>query len=351
MSGKDTIFCGRKAAAMFILPEKIVLLPPENLDMEHLQVKDYCWHILLNINANEKKSETKWQPIAAKLQNLGIPYELHRLFKPGDGIATAKLLCENGIRHLVAAGGDGTLNEVVNGIFTSGVNTHEVFLAVLPMGRGNDWIRTHHYPKTPDQTIDTWLNGHFMQHDIGLVTSTAPDRQEENRYFINIAGFGFDADVIYNVTYHPHHLFGIDVYTLSILKTLLSHKPKTIQVSADDGFTFNGEVFMVIAAICQYNGGGVCEAKYAVPDDGLLDLIVIPKMRVPQVLAQLKNMRTGDHIDKIKGVKKLKITDAQIHSDQIFRAEVEGELLTVGDYHIQLIPNALNVLTAIQDPQ
>ncbi len=319
--------------------------------MKHLQVEEYCWHILLNINANEKKCERKWQSVAAKLQNLGIRFELHRLTKPGDGIATAKSLCENGIRHLVAAGGDGTLNEVVNGIFTSGVNTKEVWLAVLPMGRGNDWIRTHHYPKTPEETIDLWAKGQFMQHDIGLVTSTTPDQQVYNRYFINIAGFGFDADVIYDVTYHPPHLFGFNVYVLSLLKSLLSHKPKAIQVSATDGFTFNGEVFMVIAAICQYNGGGIREAKYAVPDDGLLDLIVVPKMRIPQVIGQLKNMHTGDHLDKIKGIRNIKVTEAKIHSDQLFRAETEGELLKVGDYHIKLIPNSLNVLTAISFSQ
>ena len=319
--------------------------------MKHLQVEEYCWHILLNINANEKKCERKWQPVAAKLQNLGIRFELHRLTKPGDGIATAKSLCEIGIRHLVAAGGDGTLNEVVNGIFTSGVNTKEVWLAVLPMGRGNDWIRTHHYPKTPEETIDLWAKGQFMQHDIGLVTSTTPDQQVYNRYFINIAGFGFDADVIYDVTYHPPHLFGFNVYVLSLLKSLLSHKPKAIQVSATDGFTFNGEVFMVIAAICQYNGGGIREAKYAVPDDGLLDLIVVPKMRIPQVIRQLKNMHTGDHLDKIKGIRNIKVTEAKIHSDQLLRAETEGELLKVGDYHIKLIPNSLNVLTAISFSQ
>lgn len=318
--------------------------------MEHLQVIDHCWHILLNINANDKKCEKKWQPIAKKLQEIGILFELHRLTKPGDGIATAKSLCQNGIRYLVAAGGDGTLNEVVNGIFCSGVNTREVWLAVLPLGRGNDWIRTHHYPKTPEETIDLWEKGQFMQHDIGLVTSTTPDQTTDNRYFINIAGFGFDADVIYDVTYHPPHLFGLNVYVLSLLKSLFSHKPKTIQISVPEGFTFNGEVFMVIAAICQYNGGGIREAKYAVPDDGLLDLIVVPRMRITQVIGQLRNMHTGNHIDKIKGIRNIQVTEAQIHSDQIFRAETEGELLKVGDYHIKLIPNALNVLTAVNVP-
>lgn len=317
------------------------------MNMEYLQVNDHCWHILLNINANEKRSEAKWQPIADKLQSLGIRYELHRLTKPCDGIFTARALCEKGIRHLVAAGGDGTINEVVNGIFTSSVNTREVFLAVLPMGRGNDWIRTHRYPQNPDETIDVWLKGQFMQHDIGLVTSTTSGRQQESRYFINIAGFGFDADVIYDVTNRPPHFLGFNVYELSLIRTLLSHKPKSIRVSAVDGFTFNGEVFMVIAAICQYNGGGIREAKYAVPDDGLLDLIILPKMSILQVLAQLKNMHTGNHIDKIKRIRMTQTTAVQISSKQPFRAETEGELLAVGDYHVRLIPKALNVLTNI----
>ena len=314
--------------------------------MTNLRVEDHCWHIILNTNANEKKCERNWKPISDLLERAGIPNELHVVRRPGEGIATAKSLCESGIRHLVAAGGDGTINEVVNGIFTSGVDTREVFMAVLPMGRGNDWARTHRYPKTAAETVALWRDGKFIQHDIGRVTSETYDKAY-GRYFINIAGFGFDADVIYDVTNDPPHFFGLNVYILSLLKTLLSHHPTPIQVTAKDGFTFDGESFMVIAAICQYNGGGIREAKYAIPDDGLLDLVVIPKMRTMQVIGQLKNMKTGDHIDIIKDVRKIQTTEAHITSNVPFRGETEGELLVPGDYHIELIPNALNVLTGI----
>jgi diacylglycerol kinase family enzyme len=108
---------------------------------------------------------------------------------------------------------------------------------------------------------------------------------------------------------------------------------------------------MVIAAICQYNGGGIREAKYAVPDDGKIDLIVAPAMRIPKVLKHMKDMTSGDHIDKIKEIRMTLTTQAEIHSDQLLRAETEGELLKVGDYHIKLIPNSLNVLTAISFSQ
>ena len=313
--------------------------------MTTIRIEDHCWHIILNTNANEKKCERSWKPVEELLERRGIRHKLHVVRHPGEGIATAKELCQNGIRHIVAAGGDGTINEVVNGIFTAGIDTREVWMAVLPLGRGNDWVRTHHYPKTIAEVIEIWRDGNFMQHDIGRVTSQTYDK-DYSRYFINIAGFGFDADVIYDVTNHPPHLFGLNVYKLSLLKSLFSHKPTAIQVSAKENFDFDGEVFMVIAAICQYNGGGIREAKYAVPDDGLLDLIVIPKMSIPKVLKHLQDMTSGAHIDKIQGIRMIQTTEADFHSDELFRGEVEGELLVPGNYHIELIPNALNVLTA-----
>jgi YegS/Rv2252/BmrU family lipid kinase len=314
--------------------------------MTNIRIEDHCWHIILNANANEKKSTIKWAQIAAMLKRKGIRFEAHTSYQRGEGIATAKKLCQSGIRHIVAAGGDGTINEVVNGIMISGVNTREVYLSVLPLGRGNDWVRTHHYPKTIEEVVDVWLQGKFMQHDIGLVTTKTPDNHESSRYFINIAGFGFDADVIYDVTYHKPKIGGSAVYILSLLKTLLRHKPTKVMVNADNGFSFNGEVFMVIAAICQYNGGGIREAKYAVPDDGKIDLIVVPALSIPRVIKHLKDMTTGDHIDKIKEIRKVLATDITITSDQLFRAETEGELLKFGNYHVEVIANALNVLTA-----
>jgi len=322
-----------------------VLLQHKYPKMTNLRIEDHCWHVILNANANEGKGEQNWPSIAELLERRNIRHELHIVRQPGEGIATARALCVSGIRHLVAAGGDGTVNEVVNGIFSAGINTREVYLAVLPIGRGNDWARTHGYPKTIEETVELWRDGKFMQHDIGKVTSIAAENRTYSRYFINIAGFGFDADVIYDVTNNPPHFLGLNIYVLSLLKSLFSHKPTAIQVSADQEFTFDGEVFMVIAAICQYNGGGIREAKYAVPDDGLLDLIVIPKMSIPRVIGQLKNMFSGDHIDKIKEIRMIKTKEVNISSNQVFRAEVEGELLNLGNYHIELIPNALNTIS------
>ena len=313
--------------------------------MKKITIEDHCWHIVLNTNANEKKSERNWRPIAQLLARHGIRHELHVTHHAGEGIETARQLCNNGIRHLVAAGGDGTINEVVNGIFTSGADPREVYMTVLPLGRGNDWVRTHLYPQKIEQVVELWLQGSFMQHDVGRVTTFDGNRQTGNRYFLNIAGFGFDADVIYDVTHHTSHLFRLNTYVLSLIKTLFSHKPTPVEISTTDGFRYEGNIFMVIAAICQYNGGGIREAKYAVPDDGRLDLIVVPEVGILRVVKNLKEMFSGDHIDKIKEIRKALATEVTISSPQLLRGETEGELLAFGNYHIELIPNSLNVLS------
>ncbi len=315
-------------------------------EITSVKVVDHVWHVILNTNANEKRCEREWRPVAEAMRRCGIRHDLHRVGKPGEGIEIAKSLCENGIRHIVAAGGDGTVNEVVNGIMLSGANSSEVFMAVLPLGRGNDWVRTHHFPKSIGEVVEMWHEGRFMKHDVGRVTTYDGERPAGSRYFINIAGFGFDADVIYDVTHHPSHFLGFNTYVLSLLKTLFSHKPTPVKVTAGGGFAFAGDVFMVIAAICQYNGGGIREAKYAVPDDGKIDLIVVPAMSVPKVLRHLKDMTSGDHLDKIKEIRKTLTSVADIRSPQLLRGETEGELLIFGDYRVEVFPHAINVLTA-----
>lgn len=304
----------------------------------------HTWEIILNENANSKKIKRTIPKLLSLLESKSLKYHLHKTQKCGEGTTLARELCNRGCKHLAVAGGDGSINEVVNGIFSSNVSTDDVYLAVLPLGRGNDWVRTHNYPASLEDIVDLWLSGDFVKHDIGLVTSSS-ETDEKKRYFINIAGFGFDADVIYNVTKSKAKFLGSAVYVLSLLKTLFTHKPYSIRVSADENYNFDGKVFMVIVAIGKYNGSGICEAKYALFNDGLFDLIVVPKISAFKVISHLKDMFNGDHIDKIKTIEKTHTNQITICPYGILRGEVEGELLRSGNYTISLIPNAINVLS------
>ena len=310
----------------------------------NLNVSQFTWQVILNPNAREKKCTDIWKRIEQLLQEKGIQYVLHLADARLKGIETARQLCMDGHRHLMVLGGDGTINEVVNGIYESGVALNEVYLAVMPVGRGNDWARTHNFSTEIGQNLEIFLKGNFMQHDIGVVKTLEHDVEKAHRYFINIAGFGFDAEVIHDVTHNKPHFLGISVYVLSLIRCLFRYKSQQVNIKASD-FCFDDKSFLIVAGICQYNGGGMRQVPMAVPDDRKLDVVVVPKVRGITVIANVKEIFEGTHIQTIKGIRTYQTDSLEIKSDTMLRSEVEGELLTTGDYRVELVPQTLNVLT------
>lgn len=313
-----------------------------------LNVKDFTWHIIINPNACERKCFNRWKEISSRLDINEVKYVLHKSGGIKVGIDIAKKLCEEGVRHIIVIGGDGTINEVVNGIMLSGVDTREVFLAVFPLGRGNDWARTHQFPKNCIDSIDVFLQGKFLRHDIGKVQTVKQSQVMAERYFANIAGFGFDAEVIYDTVYKRPHFMGISVYVLSLVRCLFKYKSIPVHITAP-GFDYNDRVYTMAVAICQYNGGGMRQAPMAKPDDGMMDVIAIRHLNILRVLTLVKSLFDGSHLQKASDkVASCQADSVTITSSQLLRAEVEGELLETGEYKLSLLPGALNMLTNIQ---
>lgn len=314
------------------------------MSTNHLDVHNYEWQVVVNPNACEGKCLKLWNEVSSLLTQKNIKCVLHQADAAGKGTLIARQLCAEGHRHLIAVGGDGTVNEVVNGIFLSGVDPKEVFLSILPLGRGNDWARTHRFSTNNDENVRIFDAGHFIQHDIGVVQTSHNGMELAKRYFINIAGFGFDAEVIYDVTHKKPHFLGISVYILSLIRTIFSFRSQPVEVVAPN-FQFSGKTFLMVAAICQFNGSGMRQAPMAVPDDGFLDVVVVPKVSNWTVFKNFKKIFSGDHIHTIKSIKTCKTDHLEISSTDLLRGEVEGELLITGNYRVEVIPGALNVLT------
>lgn len=310
----------------------------------HLNVTQFSWQVILNPNAREHNCLKIWKDIEKLLLEKNIQYVIHFADARLKGIETARQLCMDGHRHLMVLGGDGTINEVVNGICESGVALNEVFLAVMPVGRGNDWARTHHFFSEVGPNMGIFLNGNFMQHDIGVVKTFEKAEEKAHRYFINIAGFGFDAEVIHDVTYNKPNFLGISVYVLSLIRCLFRYKSQQVDVNGSE-FHFKDKSFLIVAGICQYNGGGMRQVPMAVPDDHKLDVVVVPNVRGITVVANIGRILKGTHIHSIKGILTYRTDSLKLKSDTLLRSEVEGELLTTGDYSVELLPQTLNVLT------
>lgn len=318
------------------------------MPLNNINVADFNWQIILNPNAQDHKGLAHWSEVAADFERHHIRYELHKANGSHKGIDIAQKLCQDGHRHLMVVGGDGTINEVVNGIFTSGVDTREVFLAVIPHGRGNDWARTHHYPEGYLESAEGFLKGNFTLHDVGLTRVFQEEKEIEQRYFININSFGFSAEVIYETVYTKPKFLNISVYILGVFLALFKHKALPVKIQSKE-FQYHDKPFLIAVSNCQYHGDGMRQAPEARYDDGLFDVVILPSVGVLTVLLKFRHIFTGKHIHKIKGVQYFRTDKLTIDSSPYVLGEMEGELLSQGRYEIELLPNALNVLTFNQE--
>jgi YegS/Rv2252/BmrU family lipid kinase len=312
--------------------------------MEKFSFNQHAWHLIVNPNALSEKCFTYSKIVEIKLHDLNIPYQKHIANLCNAGIQIVKDLCLKGERYFMIVGGDGTINEVINGIFLSGIPTEEVYVSVIPLGTGNDWTRTHLYPPTYSLTIDQFNESFFIKQDVGLVETMENGQCTDKRYFINIAGFGFDSAVIQEVNKNKSKVFSKTVYLLSLLKVLLTHKAQKIEIKTD-AESFTEPIFTIAIGIGQYNGNGMRQVPMANPIDGLFDMVIIKKVSPFKVIRNVKNLYAGTHLQSLEEAVLLHAKTIEITSTPFSTGEVEGELLKKGNYRISIIPNSLHVMS------
>lgn len=305
------------------------------------------WQLIYNPNALGLRRLALWQSLETQLPKLSVSFEKHIATSGSDCRQLLCRLCQEGKRHFLIAGGDGTLNESINGIFISGVNTTEVFVAVIPIGTGNDWSRTHLYPETVTHNLETLGDGRFILHDIGIVESVNDSKATEKRYFLNIAGFGFDAAVIDQTKGEKPARFPSLVYLLGLLKVLFSYKAKPAELVCQ-GQHIKDKIYTIAVGIGQYNGNGMRQVPMAVPNDGQLDVVAIRDLSKWKVMGNVKNLYAGTHI-RLKEVTHFQCNQLLIKGNGVLLGEVEGEMLPVGDYQINILPQAVHLLTFNQE--
>lgn len=302
------------------------------------------WEVIFNPNALSKKCYLHWQTIENKLKAIGLSYQQHIADFPKAGIQIVKNLCIQGKRHFIAVGGDGTINEVINGIFLSGVPTDEVYVVVLPLGTGNDWTRSHDYPSDYLEILHQLNQAKFIKHDVGVVETMVDNKMEDKRFFINIAGFGFDAAVIQEVNKHKSKVFSKAVYLFNLVKVLLTYSSKKIKLITDDA-TVEEDIFTVAVGICQYNGNGMRQVPMANPTDGIFDVVIIKKIHPFKVIKNVTSLYEGTHLEALSEAVVYKTTKLEIQSDSCTVGEVEGELINKGNYVISILPQSIHMMT------
>ena len=265
------------------------------------------------------------------LKEHNFDYRIIRTEYPGHA---AEIVKENLFRKnlfIYSIGGDGTLNEVVNGAVFS-----EAAVISIPSGSGNDFIRSITELNDP---YDIFMKSFSSQ------VSRIDTLKVNERYCINIASAGFDAVVAHNMNHFKQMPFvsGSAAYILGIFKTLINFSFHNFSITIDSKKQ-TGEYLLAAAANGKYYGGGIKAAPDAKVDDGFLDICIVSrlnKIRIPGLISKYKK---GLH-EGLKEVQLLKGKKVIIESDKIIQINIDGEIVESDTTVIELIPASLNIIT------
>ena len=302
------------------------------------------WFVVVNPVSGGGRGLGEFPKISRLLRENGIEHDSafteHRYHATELTVEAAN----RGYRNIIVVGGDGTLNEVVNGLFIQKqCAPKEILLAVIAVGTGNDWVRTFSIPRNYSAIIRAIKERTSFLQDVAKVTYTE-SKYEQSRYMVNVAGLGFDADVI--KIFNHLKLKGYKgkwLYLYSLLKGYFSAKPAGATIEVDGKVIYNKLLFSLAVGVCRYNGGGIQQLPRAVANDGLLDLTIIRPVHWWHVIFRANRLFNGKiytigHVEHAQG-RVVKITSAPDMS-----LETDGELQGGTPVTISIADEAIRVV-------
>jgi len=301
------------------------------------------WITIVNKAAGGGRTGRDWPVIEKLLQQHHIRYIPYFTDRRLHASIIARSRIREGYSRIIVVGGDGTMNEVINGLFSQGrAATTDVMLGMIPVGTGNDWARMFNIPWGYEEAVLTIKKQHTFVQDAGLVHYTR-NGTEWKRYFINIAGMGFDA----RVTERSNRLkekgkSGMMLYFYTLLTSLIRYRSLKAEIEID-GRKMARSIFSMNVGICKYSGGGMMQVPHAVADDGLYSITLIRKMGKLNVLANVKRLYRGT-IGEHSRVETFTGQSVQVAGSGQLKLETDGESLGHGPLKFQIIPRSVTVI-------
>lgn len=301
------------------------------------------WLVVVNPNAGTGKGKKDWNKISQLLDKFEFAYHTFFTERKLHAMESIPGFIAQGFRKIIVVGGDGTMNEVVNGIFAQKqVQPTDITLGMVSVGTGNDWGRTYNIPRDYQEAIEIIKQEKTLHQDAGYVTYTNGSGHN-SRFFANMAGLGFDGLVAQKTNAAKEKGKSNPlVYLGTLLSSLFFYKSTNIRVTVN-GSEIKDKVFSIAIGIGQYNGGGMKQAPDARPDDGLFDLTIIKHMKKTSMLANLKNLYSGQ-IKKVKQVQILQGNNVRIESDIPILLETDGESLGYSPFEFNILPKSLKII-------
>ncbi len=276
----------------------------------------------------------------------GLRYKSAVTSRRGDAVWLARSAATSGCSAVVVIGGDGTLFEAVNGIKNpaepESSQGSDIAIGLIQAGRGSDFGRSAGIPSDVESACARLLMGRTEQVDLGHVSYCSFAGQERARFFANVAGMGFDAEVTVRANTRSRILGDIP-YLSSLLFTLGTYRNKRILARLDGGDAWHARLNSIVVANGQYFGGGMKIAPDARLSDGLFDVVVLGDLSKVDLLRNVPRVYDGSHITHPK-VKVSRARTVEITSPDRLLLQADGEALGTAPALFRLLPLALKLI-------
>ncbi len=284
----------------------------------------------------------RWPEIAHRSAEAGLVGEALLSERPGQIAELVERAAADGAGLVVAVGGDGTVNEAVNGLMRlreRGAEAPE--LAVLPRGTGTDFVRTFRIPTRLDRAIEIARGGRTREIDAGRVEFRAWDGTETVSYFANVASAGMSGAVAQRANTTSKALGGKASFLAATLAVFSRWKPSRVEVAIDEERR-TGLMYDVIVANCVYLGGGMKMTPDAIPDDGFFDVLLIGDITRTDLALTLPKVYRGTHLPHPKA-ELLRGRTVSVDAETPLPIELDGEQPGTTPARFEIVPRALRL--------
>ena len=294
-------------------------------------------YFLVNPASQNGATGRRWPELAHRAAQLGLTGEALFSERPGHLIELARDTVARGAQRIVVVGGDGTLNEVVNGVAGSNIE-----LATIPLGTGMDFVRTFGIPTKFEDAARVAAGGNVRTIDAGRVRYRTWAGEEAERWFANMSSVGMSGAVAQRANGMSKALGGRATFFYALVRVFLEWQNSEVTVSLDDAER-RGRMHDVIVANGRFAGGGMKLAPGAEPDDGTFDVVLIGDVSKFDFATQAPGIYRGRHVKHPK-VEVLRSRRVEVNAGEQLPIELDGEQVGTTPVTFELVPGALKLL-------
>lgn len=298
------------------------------------------WFVVINPTSGNGASKKKWPDIYTELNHQNFDFEFVFTEYERHSVLLIQNAIKQGYTKLICVGGDGTIHNFVNAVLSlKPKNISEIKIGIIPIGTGNDWVKTYSISKNYKESITIIKAEKTIQQDIGKLKISATGKEV---YFNNLAGIGFDGYVVNKV--HKYKNLGVLAYLTGALVSLTSYKRSLLKITFNNT-VITGKTLALLIGIGKYSGGGMRLTQHPNTTDGLFDITYVKRISLFTILSNIKGLFNGN-ITNLKIIKNYKASNITIEVLDLQETyiQADGEIIGSGSFEVSMEPKSIKFI-------